>query len=244
LFQFDVRTAEEFAAGHIPGFRHAAGGQLVQATDEYVGVRGARIILSDNDGVRAPMTASWLIQMGWRDVAILLDHNGEGESESGWPAEPLPPLPAVSTVTTDELAQGKTLVLDLALSPDFAKAHIPGAWFAVRAQFLSSAAKLPEADRIVLTSPDGILATFAAADAQRAFGLPVAVLKGGTQTWRAQGRPLETGIEKALTPADDVYKRPYEGTDNATEAMEAYIAWELELVAQLERDGTCNFKLL
>jgi rhodanese-related sulfurtransferase len=46
LYQLDVRTPEEFAAGHIPGFRHAAGGQLVQATDDYVGVRGARIVRS------------------------------------------------------------------------------------------------------------------------------------------------------------------------------------------------------
>jgi rhodanese-related sulfurtransferase len=244
LYQFDVRTAEEFVAGHIPGFRHAAGGQLVQATDEYVGIRGARIVLADNDGVRATMTASWLIQMGWRDVAVLRDHSAEDESESGWPADPLPSLPSVSTITPGELAQANFLVLDLALSPEFTKGHIPQAWFAVRAQFESIAPSLPESERIVLTSPDGILASFAAADAHRAFGRPIAVLKGGTQAWRAEDRPLDTGIERTFAPVDDVYKRPYEGTNNATAAMEAYIAWELELVAQLKRDGTCNFKLL
>lgn len=240
LYQFDVRTPEEYAAGHIPGFRHAAGGQLVQATDEYVGVRGARIVLADDDGVRATMTASWLAQMGWRDVVVLLDGVGERDSETGWPADPLPPLPAVDSVFTTLVAAGNALVLDLALSPDFAKGHIPGARFAVRAQF--SATPLPPGtERIVLTSPDGTLAAFAAEDAARAFGLPVAVLAGGTNAWKAEGRPLETGMDGALLPVDDVYKRPYEGTDNATEAMEAYIAWELELVAQLERDGTCNF---
>jgi len=108
----------------------------------------------------------------------------------------------------------------------------------------ANAPTLPLAERLVLTSPDGILATFAVAEAERAFGLPVAVLKGGTAAWRAEDRPLASGIEDAFLPIDDVYKRPYEGTDNATEAMEAYIAWELGLVAQLERDGTCNFKLL
>ena len=37
------------------------------------------------------------------------------------------------------------------------------------------------------------------------------------------------------------YKRPYEGTDNAAAAMQAYLEWEFGLVAQLERDGTHGF---
>ncbi len=236
LYQLDVRTPEEFAAGHLPGFRHAPGGQLVQATDEYVGVRNARIVLADDDGVRAAMTASWLRQMGWRDVFILLEGVGTAGTETGWPVDPLPPLPDVPRIKASELAAGDAL-LDLALSPDHARGHIPGAWFAVRAQFAQSA--LPAGTkRVVLNSPDGTLAAFAAADAAAAFGLPVVVLDGGTRAWRG---PLETGTERALVEVDDVYKRPYEGTDNATAAMEAYIAWELELVAQLERDGTHNF---
>ena len=44
-YLFDVRTAEEFAADGLAGSRHAPGGQLVQATDQWVGVRGARILL-------------------------------------------------------------------------------------------------------------------------------------------------------------------------------------------------------
>ena len=49
-----MRTPEEYAAGHWPGATHAPGGQVVQATDEFVGVRNARIVLVDGpDGVRA-----------------------------------------------------------------------------------------------------------------------------------------------------------------------------------------------
>lgn len=72
-FVLDVRTAEEFAAGHRPGAQHAPGGQLVQATDEYVGVRGARLVLTDTDGVRASITASWLVQMNAHEVAVFVD---------------------------------------------------------------------------------------------------------------------------------------------------------------------------
>jgi rhodanese-related sulfurtransferase len=72
LYRFDVRTPEEFAAGHLPGFRSAPGGQLAQETDVFAPVRGARVVLADNDGVRADMTASWLAQMAW-DVFVLDD---------------------------------------------------------------------------------------------------------------------------------------------------------------------------
>src|SRR5713226_1827716 len=71
LYRLDVRDPAEYAQGHLKGFRHAAGGQLVQATDQYVGARGATIVLYDNDGVRATMTAHWLMQMGWNEVYVL-----------------------------------------------------------------------------------------------------------------------------------------------------------------------------
>src|SRR5579862_4998446 len=70
LYRFDVRTLEDYAAGHIPGFRHYAGGQRVQEIDMAAPVRGARLILTDDKGVRADMTASWLAQMGW-EVYVL-----------------------------------------------------------------------------------------------------------------------------------------------------------------------------
>jgi len=83
LYRFDVRDAEEYAAGHIAGFRHYAGGQLVQEIDMAAPVRGARILLSDNRGIRADMTASWLAQMGWE--TYVFDGGYEGALEAGPP---------------------------------------------------------------------------------------------------------------------------------------------------------------
>ena len=64
-YLFDVRTPEEFDTGHLPGARSTPGGQLVQETDHVASVRGARLVLADDDGVRANMSASWLAQLGW-----------------------------------------------------------------------------------------------------------------------------------------------------------------------------------
>ena len=131
LYRFDVRDEAEYTAGHLKGFRHYPGGQLVQEIDMAAPVRGARILLTDNRSVRAHMTASWLAQMGW-DVYVL-DGGYDGALEVG------PPL--------------------------------------------------------VLPKPD---------PSQR-------------------------------------YRRPYEGTDVNTSAMQAYLDWEYGLVDQLRRDATHGF---
>ena len=50
----DVRDPAEYAAGHLAGSRSAPGGQLVQGTDNWVAVRGARIVLVDDTGCARP----------------------------------------------------------------------------------------------------------------------------------------------------------------------------------------------
>ncbi|WP_298269280.1 rhodanese-like domain-containing protein [uncultured Bradyrhizobium sp.] len=134
LYRFDVRDADDYAAGHLAGFRHYAGGQLVQEIDMAAPVRGARIVLTDDKGIRADMTASWLAQMGWE----------------------------------------------------------------------------------------------------------VYVLEGGYDG------ALEVGPPRVVPRPDPAhrYRRPYEGTDVAERAMQAYLDWEYGLVDQLRRDGTHGFYVI
>jgi rhodanese-related sulfurtransferase len=87
LYRFDVRPVEDYAAGHITGFRHYPGGQLVQEIDMAAPVRGARILLADVLGVRANMTASWLAQMGWE--VYVLEGGYDGALEVG-PSQVVP----------------------------------------------------------------------------------------------------------------------------------------------------------
>ncbi len=129
LYRLDVRDPAEYAQGHLAGFRHAAGGQLVQATDQYVGARNATIVLHDNDGVRATMTAHWLLQMGWNETYVL-DHK-PAASDLTTAAEPRYPagfiVPQVPTVTAAELEKSlaTSLVIDLDTSLKYRDGHIP-----------------------------------------------------------------------------------------------------------------------
>jgi rhodanese-related sulfurtransferase len=64
-YLLDIRSAEEYAAAHIPGSVSAPGGQLLAVSHRTVATRGARLVLIDDDGTRAVTTAYWLQQRGW-----------------------------------------------------------------------------------------------------------------------------------------------------------------------------------
>jgi rhodanese-related sulfurtransferase len=248
VYRFDVRTPEEYVAGHPAGFRSAPGGQLVQETDWFAPVRGALVVLADDNGGRAAMTGSWLAQMGFQ--VALTPPGPAGPAEAG-PWRPiLPPLPEVTPAGPAQvdgwLRAGEALVVDVDTSRRFLAGHVPGAVWALRADLSAGLARglLGRTVRLVLTSADGVLAAFAAADLPARAAAAVTVLDGGTASWAGSGRPLRAGPGEMLSPPVDVYRRPYEGTDVDPAAMAAYLDWEHGLVAQLERDGTHGFTVL
>lgn len=245
-FCLDVRSPEEYLASHVSGYRSAPGGQLVQATDEYVGVRNARIVLSDETGVRATMTASWLLQMGWRDVYVLEDDYASLSHTSGpWAdslaqsrADQLPP----ASVTTAALAADlqHITVVDLGPSPAYEAGHIPGAIWCTRAR-LAEWLENSVPERIVLTSPDGSLARMALVDAYPP-DLQIEALDGGTEKWVAERRTTTSGLERVVGPTDDVWFKPYDHRGEQEKFMRDYLTWEVGLVEQIERDGTTRFR--
>lgn len=246
-YVFDVRTPEEYAAGHLPAARSTPGGQLVQETDHFASVRGARLVLVDDDGVRANMSASWLAQMGW-DVSVLDDAQSSDFTATGAWQAPLPPLPEAPTVSPATLAlwqsEGDTQVFDFTTSANHVQRHIAGARWALRAQLPQALERVPVAERYVVTCGSGLLARFAVADLQALTGKPVFLLEGGNAAWVAAGLPVEQGEHHLAVPRSDRYRRPYEGTDNPREAMQGYLDWEFGLVEQLAKDGTHGFKVI
>ncbi len=248
LYLFDVRTPEEYAAGHLHSSVNAPGGQLVQTTDSFAATRNSRIVLIDDHGVRATMTASWLIQMGWRDVFVVKDALASGPLYKGaTPTEVLGLAHIKADFITahelnNELAAGNAAVLDFETSLRYRDAHIPGAWLSIRANLETNLATVPPAKLLVLTSGDGIIAQLAAPEAVRHTQTPVKVLQGGTAAWQAAGLPLETGLARLADTTDDIWYRPYDRTANVEEAMKDYLTWEVNLVKQIERDDDVRFR--
>jgi rhodanese-related sulfurtransferase len=233
LYLLDVRTREEFERSHVAGARHAPGGQLVQASDEYVAVRNARVVLLDPERVRAVMTASWLNQMGWDAVYVLEDFAGLA-MESG-------PRPAPQVQRWKTTTEASGTVLDLSTSLRFNHAHIPGAWWSVRSRLDEAHKHIGAVPSVVLTSEDGLLAHLAAPEAA-ALWPQVQVLEGGNAAWFAAGRPTESGVERATTTRDDVWYKPYDHASDYQKHARDYLAWEVALVDQIKRDPTIRFR--
>jgi 3-mercaptopyruvate sulfurtransferase SseA len=156
-----------------------------------------------------------------------------------------PAPPPASWMICDELAdlhaRDAVTIVDLSLSRDYRKGHIPGAWFAIRSRLIHALRKIPLHDMLVLTSEDGVLAGIAAPEAQQLVGIPVRYLNGGNAAWGAAGRALAHGDTQMADEPVDIWLKPYERPNDKANAMRDYLAWEVDLPARVERDGSARF---
>ncbi|MBM4441848.1 MAG: sulfurtransferase [Candidatus Rokubacteria bacterium] len=239
----DVRTAEEYAAGHPAGSVWAPGGQVIQATDEYVGVRDATIVLTCDGFVRAVMTASWLSRMGFPSVRVLRGgleawKAAGGAVETG-PGAPVPfgyeaARARAQTVTPRalqaELGGGAApLVIDVDESDAYAAGHVPGALWLCRSRLELTAPGAVAGRAVVVTCADGVMSTLSVAALEAAGAGSVRVLAGGKRAWAEAGLAGETGATKLGDEADDVVLKPYQ---RGRDAMLAYLRWEEDLDAE------------
>lgn len=238
----DVRTPEEFAAGSIPGAQHTPGGQLIQATDQWVGVRNARIVLIDGgDMVRAPVVASWLLQLGC-DVCVL--EGGVGSKLAAKPPEApaLPKLPTVNAAELRSLLEKRSCTaFDVGPSMAYRKAHVPGSRWSIRTRIAKDAegAQTP----IVLIG-DSDVARLAATELLDAGISDLHLFEGGVAAWERAGFAAEATPDK---PVDrdciDYLFFVHDRHAGNREAMKQYLAWETGLMAQLGEQDKAVFRL-
>ena len=243
---FDVRTREEYLAGHVPGSVWVPGGQAVQATDDHMAVRTGWIVLICDGSGRSIMTAGWLKRMGFPHVAVLeggvVAWTRSGRAlETGEPAtipfgyeaarrvvEQVPPGPL-----------GDAVVVSVDPSDAYLRGRVPGARWIGRGRLeLRIADAAPDKGRrVIVTCVDGVQSILAAATLRRLGYAAACVLDGGLEAWRAAGLEVETGPGTMLDEADDVVQKPYE---RGRAAMEAYLRWE----EALDQRGVSPHELL
>ena len=241
-FLCDVRTPEEFAAGSLPGAQSAPGGQLLQATDQYVGVRGARIVVFDGEGVRAPMVAAWLRQMGWDAHVLAEGLAADLPAPAATPAPALPELPAIDAAGLAAL-QGQATLIDLRPSMTYRAGHLRGATWAIRPR-LDRVAAAPGAPVVLVAAEEGV-ARLAALDLA-ARGIAATHWHAGSPgAWRAAGLAVEATPQ---SPPDsdciDFLFFVHDRHAGNREAARQYLAWELGLVAQLDAQDRAGWRFL
>ncbi|WP_411881013.1 rhodanese-like domain-containing protein [Polaromonas sp. YR568] len=241
LFLCDVRSPEEFARGSLPRAQHTPGGQLIQATDQYVGVRQARLVLFDADGIRALTVASWLRQLG-HDASVLGQGLASGLALPAATSVALPALPATSArALSAGLADGTLAAIDLRPSMQFRQHHIAGSRWSIRPRLAALLAG--EHRPVVLIADEPAVAACAAVDLQ-ALGLKPSLLEGGLDAWRAAGLPLQAS---ETIPADndciDYLFFVHDRHDGNKEAARQYLAWEVNLIGQLDAQELQAYRL-
>jgi len=88
-----------------------------------------------------------------------------------------------------------------------------------------------------------VLARLAVPELARLTKSPVRVLLGGTRAWRDCRLPLEAGNTALADDTIDLWYRPYDKQAGVEQAMKGYLDWEVDLVAQVKRDGDTRFRL-
>ena len=250
-YLLDVRTIEEFATGAITGFGHAPGGQLQQATDQWIGVRHAQIVLSDSDGIRAPMVAAWLRQIGHAADIMLDDAAARSAFATARIAEKRKPGFDATRIRMREMSpqdasallwSGSGLAIDLRSSAAYREGHIPGSVWSIRPKI--AGAVRDTSQPVVLVSDDPNIARIAALDLHEAGASDVAVLAGGIRAWIADGQKLNPADQ---TPTDkdriDFIFHTLGRNEGNLDAARAYIAWEVGLVDQLDAQERKSFRL-
>ena len=239
----DVRTPEEFRAGSLPGALHAPGGQLIQATDQWIAARNSRVVVFDGgEMVRAPVVASWLKQLGYEPSLLA---GGVSAMLRGVPIAP-PAAPQTKAISARSLhallAEGGCTVFDVGPSMGFRKAHVPGARWTTRCRIAAAAAGAR--DRIVLVAEDPGVAGLAAMELREAGAVDVQLLDGGTAAWQSAGYATEA---TPATPTDpdciDYLFFVHDRHSGNREAMQQYLAWETGLIAQLDEQEKSSFSI-
>ncbi|SDW70379.1 cystathionine beta-lyase [Pseudomonas syringae] len=242
LFLCDVRSAEEFAAGSLPGAQHTPGGQLIQATDLYVGVRNARLVLLDTDGIRAPIVASWLRQLG-HDAYVLAEGVDSGLS-----------LPVTNVATADvpvisiqaledALKDAAVALIDLRSSTRYRKAHIDGSRWSIRPLLAETLAQ--ETRPVVLVGDDPMIVQLAMEELPLAQRQQVRLLEGGIDAWQAAGLPLREGsVSLADEQCIDFLFFTHDRHSGNKAAARQYLAWEIGLLGQMTAEEIASFKPL
>lgn len=250
LYLLDVRTAEERAADPAGlretlarhGVVHAPGGQLVQATDQWVGVRRARVVVLDTEELRAPVTAAWLARQGHAAAIV----EGGAFALAGLeprPAVPVPDLPGLPPIGARELEalcrDGSVTVLDLRSSGAFRVGHVSGAAWTIR-----SCIGAAGAGPLVLVADAPEVVALAALDLREAGAADIRLLDGGMAAWQAAGLPVEATPD---APSDaeriDFIAFTHGRHEGDAEASRRYLSWEIGLVDQLDPDERAVFRV-
>jgi rhodanese-related sulfurtransferase len=247
---FDIRTPEEFAKNPTPGAQHAEGGQLVQGTDLYVGVRRARVVLLDTDGIRAPLIASWLAQMGYEtallpSVEALSAHEFKSMLDEDLETTLLPELLPDEFCALD----GPVITIDLRSSMAYRAGHLRGSVWSTRSRVRACVdaqctLRGQASAHIVLVANDPGIAALAAGELSAAQRQRSRCIIADSATLARYGPNIDaTPDHPPNADCLDYLFFVHDRHQGNKLAATQYLQWEQNLVSQLDHQERSSFKI-
>jgi rhodanese-related sulfurtransferase len=235
VYCIDVRTQEEYAAGHIPGFRWFPGGQAVQRSDDVAIVKHCPVVFACDRKARATYAASWYRQMGFQEVYAVEGGTNAWAASGRALAQGMPEDLPVGYETARgqmKLVAPQTLhaslpaaVIFVDTSQDFARGHVPGARWVPRGWLeLWIGDIVPSKEEpLTVTCHDGRSSVLAGVTLNELGYAHVTVLDGGMMAWQKAGLPVEKGLSGVMAPPTDLV---LSGPDRNFADMQNYLRWE------------------
>jgi rhodanese-related sulfurtransferase len=133
------------------------------------------------------------------------------------------------------------IAIDLRSSMEFRKSHIQGSHWSIRSRLATAMAGHQRP--VVLIADEPAMAACAAIELEK-LGLAASLLDGGIASWRDAALPMESS-EKI--PADndciDFLFFVHDRHEGNKEAARQYLAWEVNLISQLDALELNAFRL-
>lgn len=239
-FLCDVRTDEEYQTGTMRGAIHAPGGQLVQATDTFIGVFNSRLILIDTDHIRGSVIAVWLKRMGW-EVAIYTAKASElspplPRRDFGLRRKAMPSRDAIEAVRSGEAA-----LIDLRPSMEHRKKRVRSSTWSIRPRLLKDVDSLSLSPLLLV--PDFSIAHCAIEELHQ-YGIEARFVLDAPDFWESGDIEIEHEAEHpALEDCIDYLFFAHDRHSGNKDAAREYLAWELGLIDSMDPRDVQRFRV-
>jgi cystathionine beta-lyase len=241
-FIFDVTTSKTISTK--PGtIMNVPGGQLIQATDKYIGVWKATVILvDDGDLIRAGTTSFWLKKMGY-EVYILKEGLLKAQTLK-FTKEIDHKLIDLDFINLEDLVKIKKQILyDIRSSKDFCKMRIKNSIWLNRAHLYRE--KIKTDDPIIIITDNLEKASLIVKDLkQKDKGAIIKVYKWNQNEITSYPSVIDVTIETLSEQNNiDFNFHTHMRHDGNKEHAKQYLEWEINLVSKMDKQELSFFKL-
>jgi glyoxylase-like metal-dependent hydrolase (beta-lactamase superfamily II)/rhodanese-related sulfurtransferase len=187
----DVRSGEQFAAGHVPGsINIALSGQFASWAGTLLGLSSRPVLIADSPEQLAEARMR-LARVGIEEARGYLQGGVEAWKKA---ALPLAELPQITVQTlNDRLHARQTSVLDVRREPEWQAGHIEDATWWPLDHFKVSAPEIDRTAPIAVHCKSGYRSLLACSLLQRAGFRNVTNVIGGFDAWLEAKLPVESG---------------------------------------------------